>query len=289
MYSLCCIHRTLPAVRMAPIPQQGLRTALHAHYHVSDVNFCHQACRSVCYSRCLCPADCEIGGGRPVAVVDLSDLQPDRVCSKHYFDHKQCIYRWPLNLPVLRCMRTKFYVMILPITMMTATTVVGYILAYQQLANHTIKIIPSTIIGFVLSVATNGMLTILTAGRIWWLGREVRMALQESVRFRYYNTAVAMILESGAIYSLCVLTFLLSTFGKFQAAIVVSNILYSAMSQIVASILLLAENFSVEWTRPEYCTNSDPGASWPQRQARIRGRIFRRRTFFCVLRAPSCG
>ncbi|KAJ6594344.1 hypothetical protein B0H19DRAFT_1095082 [Mycena capillaripes] len=51
---------------------------------------------------------------------------------------------------------------------------------------------------------------VLTAGRIWWIGRTARILLGKTVTSRYY-TALAMILESGAIY--CVSAIVFSTIG----------------------------------------------------------------------------
>ncbi|KAJ7208954.1 hypothetical protein GGX14DRAFT_633045 [Mycena pura] len=82
--------------------------------------------------------------------------------------------------------------------------------------------IPSTLkIGFSLIAATNVMLMVLTgkrisspnvlrsrnklAGRIWWIRREAfHVDLDQTVCSRY-NTAVAIILESGALYCICII------------------------------------------------------------------------------------
>ncbi|KAL0566900.1 hypothetical protein V5O48_015094 [Marasmius crinis-equi] len=40
----------------------------------------------------------------------------------------------------------------------------------------------------------------MTAGRIWWINREAQLVLLDRSVVKKYNTAVAIILESGAIY-----------------------------------------------------------------------------------------
>ncbi|KAJ7133449.1 hypothetical protein C8R44DRAFT_730603 [Mycena epipterygia] len=82
------------------------------------------------------------------------------------------------------------YATILPIAMLTATTVAGYVLEVQIDYRFSEPRHNATI-GFILSVATNFVLMTLTAGRIWWVGREVRTVLESSTR--HYDTAVAMI------------------------------------------------------------------------------------------------
>ncbi|EDR09952.1 uncharacterized protein LACBIDRAFT_325860 [Laccaria bicolor S238N-H82] len=46
----------------------------------------------------------------------------------------------------------------------------------------------------------NNALTLLTAGRVWWISRQVRSSLEKE-RQRDYTAAAAIIIESGAIYS----------------------------------------------------------------------------------------
>ncbi|KAG6915110.1 hypothetical protein DXG01_013408 [Tephrocybe rancida] len=53
-------------------------------------------------------------------------------------------------------------------------------------------------------VAFNIAMTLVTAGRIWWVARTVQPLL-DTRQAKKYNTAFAIILESGAIYPLVVL------------------------------------------------------------------------------------
>ncbi|KAJ7278820.1 hypothetical protein C8J57DRAFT_1304612 [Mycena rebaudengoi] len=55
---------------------------------------------------------------------------------------------------------------------------------------------------FIMILGTNLLLMFLTAGRIWYVGREVQTVLHHSTLQKQYNTAVMMVVESGAIYCL---------------------------------------------------------------------------------------
>ncbi|KAJ6559842.1 hypothetical protein B0H19DRAFT_1145905 [Mycena capillaripes] len=102
-----------------------------------------------------------------------------------------------------------------------------------------------------MSVATNSILTTLTAGRMWSVGHDVHRA-SNLPGTRSYNTAVVMMcvyhssiktfefvcrppeaLESGALYSLCFIAYVVSGAFLTPSAIVVNHILTGAMPQIV--------------------------------------------------------
>lgn len=55
-----------------------------------------------------------------------------------------------------------------------------------------------------IALAFNIVVTALNATRIWWMAREARKVLGPSLARRYYS-AMAIIIESGAIYSVYVL------------------------------------------------------------------------------------
>ncbi|KAJ7473009.1 hypothetical protein B0H11DRAFT_2038038 [Mycena galericulata] len=55
----------------------------------------------------------------------------------------------------------------------------------------------------VMAAVTNLVLTVLTAGRIWWIKRNAaHVGLHARFRSRY-NTALAIIIESGTMYCIC--------------------------------------------------------------------------------------
>ncbi|KAJ6515390.1 hypothetical protein C8R45DRAFT_207893 [Mycena sanguinolenta] len=96
-----------------------------------------------------------------------------------------------------------------PFIMVLATTILGYISAIQN--DYLSRKTSGPQIVFILAAATNIFLTTLTAGRIWLVGLKVRRALQESGNdSKDYHGAAAICLESGAIYSIFVIVFIIT-------------------------------------------------------------------------------
>ncbi|KAJ7679392.1 major facilitator superfamily domain-containing protein [Mycena polygramma] len=96
----------------------------------------------------------------------------------------------------------------LPLLMLIATTVLGFLLAYEDdLAtpyhlHHRIPYVTPVAktlyhldcrLPYLIVVATNVLLMGLTAGRIWWIRRDASLVL-ESAHVRRYNTAIAIII-----------------------------------------------------------------------------------------------
>ncbi|KAJ7268112.1 hypothetical protein B0H12DRAFT_1067888 [Mycena haematopus] len=61
---------------------------------------------------------------------------------------------------------------------------------------------------FGITLATNVLVTGLTAGRIWWIGHQARVHLKPDMRARYL-ASISIIVESGVIYSAGILTYLI--------------------------------------------------------------------------------
>ncbi|KAJ7323570.1 hypothetical protein DFH08DRAFT_817605 [Mycena albidolilacea] len=125
-------------------------------------------------------------------------------------------------------------IIFLPIAMLATTTVLGFITTVR-FADYQFnsEFNPTIFASFAMSVLTNCTLTALTAGRMWWVGREVRRA-SNLPGTRSYNTAVVMILESGSLYSVCVIALVVSgAFLPNPSATVVNNVLTGAMPQVV--------------------------------------------------------
>ncbi|KAJ7144108.1 hypothetical protein C8R44DRAFT_142822 [Mycena epipterygia] len=101
------------------------------------------------------------------------------------------------------------YSTILPLCMLAATTAIGYVEAFRD-DYHPFGSIITSRVAFDLSILTNVVLMCLTAGRIWWARKELRTILSDPAITRKYNTAIAMILESGAIYCATVVGVVLS-------------------------------------------------------------------------------
>ncbi|KAJ7265106.1 hypothetical protein C8J57DRAFT_1622159 [Mycena rebaudengoi] len=125
-------------------------------------------------------------------------------------------------------------IVFLPIAMLATTTVLGFI-TIMRFADHEFNSAfnPTIVASFAMSVLTNCTLAALTAGRMWWVGREVRRA-SNLLGMRNYNAAVVMILESGALYCVCVIALVVSgAFLPNSSATVVNNVLTGAMPQVV--------------------------------------------------------
>ncbi|KAK7051730.1 hypothetical protein R3P38DRAFT_3343842 [Favolaschia claudopus] len=108
--------------------------------------------------------------------------------------------------------RRRVLVVILPIAMILATVVVGCIsvLGYYKMGLSIDIRIP-----FIMGAATNILLVSLTAGRIWYIRREARALTGRSLGTRY-GTVVAVLMESGMLYSLCVVIYVVSiSINKF--------------------------------------------------------------------------
>ncbi|KAJ7925050.1 hypothetical protein B0H13DRAFT_2314840 [Mycena leptocephala] len=63
---------------------------------------------------------------------------------------------------------------------------------------------------FIMTLGTNLLLMLLT-GRIWYKGRETQIVLGPAFR-KKYNTAAALVLESGALYCFCLIPWAASQF-----------------------------------------------------------------------------
>ncbi|KAJ7214463.1 hypothetical protein GGX14DRAFT_610935 [Mycena pura] len=110
----------------------------------------------------------------------------------------RCYIVWNRNIRVV----------IVPILTLLVSAGLGFLCSYEagHPSNiHVIHVDVRLVIGMVL--ITNVILMTLTAGRIWWIRREVTGVLEPSI-VRTYNTVIAImqapplyfLLESGAIY-----------------------------------------------------------------------------------------
>ncbi|KAJ7085329.1 hypothetical protein C8R43DRAFT_1051517 [Mycena crocata] len=99
-------------------------------------------------------------------------------------------------------------ILVVPSVLILATVVVALIcgLGYYGLINVDFYIDPR--VPFSMG-ATNILLMSLTAGRIWYIRREGQVVTGQRFRKRY-NTAVAIILESGLLYCICVIIYVVS-------------------------------------------------------------------------------
>ncbi|KAL0563948.1 hypothetical protein V5O48_018110 [Marasmius crinis-equi] len=130
----------------------------------------------------------------------------------------------------------------IPVVMLIATSLCGYIGVWQyshiQPGSDAFveKIVVWGQVLFGLSLATNIMGTALphnryaaTAGRIWWVGRRIESHASEGWGLvKRHRRAAAMMIESGALYSLSFLIFIILYATSMQAM----NIAFDALVQI---------------------------------------------------------
>lgn len=101
-------------------------------------------------------------------------------------------------------------ILVLPGMFIFATVVVGCIAALQYAGLITLDPSVDPRVPVSMAGVTNTLLMCLTAGRIWYIRRETKALTGQSFQKRY-ATAIAIVLESGVLYSLCVITYVIST------------------------------------------------------------------------------
>ncbi|KAF7350785.1 hypothetical protein MSAN_01639700 [Mycena sanguinolenta] len=122
----------------------------------------------------------------------------------------RCYIVWDRNI----------YVIILPLLMLAVTSVFGV----------DIKLPANPY--FSLSLATNVLVTALTAGRIWWICRQCRLYSRfRTAQQRRCMSAIGIIVESGALYSGTVLAYLI--LGTIPKVSIVQEPIYEMMAQIM--------------------------------------------------------
>ncbi|KAF7364965.1 hypothetical protein MVEN_00367300 [Mycena venus] len=102
----------------------------------------------------------------------------------------------------------------LPLILLLVTTALGSITAYSNNIRYAGKAVVDSRIGFAFAIMTNLSLTGLTAGRVWWTRRELRIVGQDKFAQRY-TTAIAVLLESGIAYCVfLILVILALSYGR---------------------------------------------------------------------------
>ncbi|KAF8880557.1 hypothetical protein BD779DRAFT_1446204, partial [Infundibulicybe gibba] len=87
-------------------------------------------------------------------------------------------------------------IIIFPCILLLAATICGYL--FEGATSPSLK--RTFPIYLLMTFTLNTLITILTAGRIWWISRKAHQILGSDLVKRY-NSAIAIIVESGAIYS----------------------------------------------------------------------------------------
>jgi len=123
-----------------------------------------------------------------------------------------------------------------PLIFLAVTTALGYRTAYSNNLSDPNSHTMDSRVGFVFAIVTNLMLTGLTAGRIWWTRRQLRIVGEEKFAQRYTN-AISVLLESGAAYCLfLILVILALSFGRTATSgplATLASFSYGASGQLV--------------------------------------------------------
>ncbi|KAF8132179.1 hypothetical protein K438DRAFT_1884887 [Mycena galopus ATCC 62051] len=100
--------------------------------------------------------------------------------------------------------RYKGRIILVPLLLLLFTTVFGIVVGVplQGDKDHLVVVMLG-------AITTNIVLTGLTTGRIWWTRRHLHIqVVGEKKLIQRYNTAIAMLLESSALYLVVILTIL---------------------------------------------------------------------------------
>jgi hypothetical protein len=128
------------------------------------------------------------------------------------------------GLVIYRCYSVwnrNIYVIVVPIILLVISSVFGW--------DILLPLEPF----FALSLATNVVVTTLTAGRIWWICRQARTYLKTDVQ-RQYISSISILVESGVIYSVSVLIYLI--LGAIPSASIVQEPVMEMLAQVVGIV-----------------------------------------------------
>ncbi|KAJ7432403.1 hypothetical protein FB451DRAFT_1316923 [Mycena latifolia] len=155
----------------------------------------------------------------------------------------------------------------LPIFMVVATGVLGYLCAYEDDYVNAGTYIDFRV-AFLMSVSTNFVLMALTAGRIWWIRRDASiLGLSDSAFVQRYNTIIAIILESGAIYCIGVIIYVIFVSvlnpGNFTPLIDIGRAAVPQIMNIAPTLIIVRVGlgYGVADTAAVSTLRARPGAS----------------------------
>ncbi|KAJ6621793.1 hypothetical protein B0H10DRAFT_945875 [Mycena sp. CBHHK59/15] len=138
---------------------------------------------------------------------------------------------------MLRCSSMVKKVVSLPIFFLLVTTALGYVTVYQDVLGSPSDYFDSRIV-FSFAITTNLLITGLAAGRIWWTRRDLK-SLGQTLLVQRYNTAILILLESGAENCLVIVIVLVAV--SFQnpnstgtsPGFIATQMFYGACAQLV--------------------------------------------------------
>ncbi|KAJ7022945.1 hypothetical protein C8F04DRAFT_1136275 [Mycena alexandri] len=87
---------------------------------------------------------------------------------------------------------------VLPGILIVATCIVGYGTTISEISHRALAF--DAIAPYVFAAVATVVLMVFTVGRIWWIRRDALRVCHGGEVLNRYNTAIAMILESGALY-----------------------------------------------------------------------------------------
>ncbi|KAF8179562.1 hypothetical protein K438DRAFT_2021606 [Mycena galopus ATCC 62051] len=154
------------------------------------------------------------------------------------------------------------YIVVVPILSLLASSAIGFLSSYEIDDPH-FYIDIRIIFGFML--LTNVLVMTLTAGRIWWIRRDVAGALEFSI-VRTYDNVIAIILESGSIYCISLIMYLVavSTLKTDNSNLVVP-IFRAVMTQVMnIAPTLIVVRAGLDLSIDSNKTNSDPSRTTSQ-------------------------
>jgi len=119
------------------------------------------------------------------------------------------------------------------------TTAVLAVLDWITRPHSQVYLIQDVRAPFYMTLATNLLLMFLAGGRIWYVGRQVQIVHHEGSR-KQYHTALALLLESGAIYCICLVLWIISLTTNLGLSLESGSILSGVAGALVGQSMNIA-------------------------------------------------
>ncbi|KAF7355995.1 hypothetical protein MVEN_00928900 [Mycena venus] len=143
---------------------------------------------------------------------------------------------------------SQWKIIILPAFFMVATFVTGCV-AFASPSVSTRQTVQQS--PYIMATITNLVLVLLTVGRIWWIRRDALHIGTSDLKTRY-NSVIAMIVESGAIY--CIFTVLLIITYPLGVSFMMLQTIATHLINIVPTLIIVRVGLG-QHTQPilEHC------------------------------------
>jgi len=119
------------------------------------------------------------------------------------------------------------------------TTVVLTVLVWITYPHSSVYLIQDFRAPFFMTLGTNLLLMFLAGGRIWYVGRQVQIVHHEGFR-KQYHTAIALLFESGAIYCICLVLWIISLTTNLDLSVESESILSGVAGALVGQTVNIA-------------------------------------------------